>query len=281
MKSKYLIPTGIAIALIAVIFFFGKTTTPHKDIDLTASGPMSGGQKDVKPAQFDSLLNAAKKKLSPSEQAAILAEEGSVTRGDVKDQQIKSYENLGKLWQKKNRAIAAYYFAESGKLENSEKKLNFAAHLISEDLHDEMDPAKKLWMMNVAEESYNRSLELNPKNDSVKIDLALLYVNSGMQPMKGIQLLLGIVQEEPENIQANVVLGKFAVESGQFDKAIERGNKILSFDKNNMEAHLFLGEAYKRKGETAKAVEMFRDAEKIMNNPDFTQDMEQYISSFQ
>lgn len=281
MKSKYIIPVGIAITLVAVMFFFGKTSTPHKDIDLTASGPMNTDHTHAEPANFDSLLMAAKKKLSPTEQAAIVAEENSITRGDVKNQQIVSYENLGKLWLKKNSAIAAYYFAESGKLENSEKKLNFAAHLISEALPEEADEGKKMWMTNIAAESYNRSLEINPNNDTVKIDLALLYVNTGTEPMKGIQLLLGIVEKDPKNIQANVILGKFAVESGQFDKAIERGNKILSFDKNNLEAHLFLAEAYKRKGEKEKAIELFRAAEKIMDNPDFSRDIDEYIKSFQ
>ena len=51
---------------------------------------------------------------------------------------------------------------------------------------------------------------------------------------------------------------------------------IVEFFKRN-----FLGEAYKREGKTEQAIELFRQAEKIMNNPDFTKDMEEYIISFQ
>lgn len=279
MKPKYILSIAVAIFLVGILFFFGKTSTPHKDIDVTQAP--SDGHEHIVAANFDSLLTTAKKKLSPKEQAAIAFEENSITRGDLKTQRANSYENLGKLWLKKNRAIAAYYFAESGKLENSEKKLNFAAHLLSEEMIEEMDQSKKQWMLNVAVESYDKSLEINPNNDSIKIDLALLHVNTGSETMKGIQLLLSIVEKDPENIPANVILGKMAIESGQLDKAIERGNKILTFDKNNLEAHLFLAEAYKQNGEKEKAIQLFRKAEKIMDNPDFSKDIDDYIKSFE
>ncbi len=61
-----------------------------------------------------------------------------------------------------------------------------------------------------------------------------------------------------------------AVESGQLDKAVARGNTVLSVDKNNVEAYLFLAEAYKRKKDTEKAKALFNEAKRIMNNPDFT-----------
>jgi tetratricopeptide (TPR) repeat protein len=284
LKPKYLITICSAIALIALLFFFGNTVEKgHKPAAMpSAGGPMQQGQMPaVAPADFDSLLAAAKMKLSPKDQASIMAEENSVTRGDVKAQQIRAYENLGKLWMDRNRAIAAYYFAKSGELENSEKKLTFAAHLLSEGMQDEQNAAVRQWMANEAIESYNQALNINPGNDTIRVDLALMYVNGSGQPMKGIQLLLAMVQKDSTNIPANVILGKLAVESGQLDKAIERGNKILSFDKNNWQAYLFMGEAYKRKGNKTKAIELFNEAKKIKSDSSFNEDIDKYIKSFQ
>lgn len=233
------------------------------------------------PANFDSLLVDAKKKLSPAAQAEISKQENSVTRGDVKEQQILAYEALGKLWQQnKNRPVAAHYFGKSGKLENSQKKLNFAAHLFSEELHEERNPRIRQWMAEEAIACFQQSIELNPDNDTTRIDLADVYINGTGETMKGIQQLLSIVRRDSTNIPANMILGRMAVESGQLDKAIQRGNTILSVDKDNVEAYWFLAEAYRRKNDIPKAKELLNTAKKIVNNPAFTKEVDNYMKTF-
>lgn len=290
MKSIHYIVIAGALVLIGLLYFAGNTVAPKKE-QPAAAGPMTGGGTPgemqaaglniPKPANFDSLLLAAKKKLSPAAQAEISKQENTVTRGDVKQQQILAYETLGKLWQEnKNRAIAAHYFGQSGKLENSEKKLNFAAHLFSEEMHDEKNPNVKQWMAEEAIAYYQQSLSLNPTNDTTRIDLAGLFISGTGETMKGIEQLLTIVRRDSTNIPANVILGRMAVESGQLDKAVERGHTILRVDKENIEAHLFLAEAYKRKGEKQKAKDLLNEAKKIMNNPDFSKDLDEYMKTF-
>ena len=289
MKSIHYIAIAIALALGGLLYFGGNTVAPKKE--KPATGPMAGGGTagerqaaglDIpEPANFDSLLIAAKKKLSPAAQADINRQENTITRGDVKEQQILAFETLGKLWQQnKNRAIAAYYFAQSGKLENSQKKLNFAAHLLSEELHEERDPHVRQWMAEVAIECYQQSIALNPANDTTRIDLAAVYIEGTGETMKGIEQLLTIVRQDSTNIPANIILGKMAVESGQLDKAILRGQTILRVDKENIEAHMFLAEAYKRKGDVAQAKALFTEAKKIMNSPAFSKDMDDYMKTF-
>lgn len=281
----------MALGLIAFLYFGGNTVAPKKEQPpVAAAGPMAGGGSPgemqaaglnlPEPAKFDTLLVAAKMKLSPAAQSEISRQENTITRGNVKEQQILAYEALGKLWQtNKNRAIAAYYFAESGKLENSQKKLNFAAHLLSEEMHDEKNPHYKQWMATVAISSLQQSIALNP-TDTVRIDLADIYINGTGETMKGIEQLLTIVRQDSTNIPANLILGRMAVESGQLDKAVARGETILRVDKNNVDAHLFLAEAYKRKGDIQKAKALFNEAKAIMKNPDFGKDLDEYMKTF-
>lgn len=289
MKSTHYIAIAVALAIAGLLYFGGNTVAPKKE--KPASGPMAQGGTagerqaaglDIpEPASFDSLLIAAKKKLSPAAQADINRQENTITRGDVKEQKILAYETLGKLWQQnKNRAIAAYYFAESGKLENSQKKLNFAAHLLSEELHEERDPHVRQWMAGVAIGCLQQAIALNPTSDTTRIDLAAIYIEGTGETMKGIEQLLTIVRQDSTNIPANIILGKMAVESGQLDKAILRGQTILRVDKDNIEAHMFLAEAYKRKGDVVKAKELFTEAKKIMKSPAFDKDMDEYMKTF-
>lgn len=287
MKGVHYITIGIALALIGLLYFGGNTVAPAASVKdggpVAATSDMENmaGRPMVLPADFDSLLAAAKKKLSPDLQAEISKQEHAVTRGDVKQQQIQANEALGKIWlNQKKKAIAGHYFGLSGKLENSDKKLNFAAHLLSEEMFQEANPNVRQWMAEEAISYYSHSLDINPDNDTVKIDLAEVFINGTGETMKGIEQLLSIVRKEPTHIQANLILGRMAVESGQLDKAIERGNTVISVDPDNIEARLFLGEAYKRKGEREKAIEVFEQAKKIMPNPDFAKDLDAYMKTF-
>lgn len=288
LKSIHFIAIGVAVALVALIYFGGNTIKPKED--KPAAGPMAGGGTPgerqagmvniPEPAKFDTLLDAAKIKLPPAVQAEISRQENTITRGDVVAQKVLALETLGKIWMdNKNRAIGAYYFAESGKLENSQKKLNFAAHLMTEEMHDEKNEHYKQWMAEVAINSLQQSIAIHA-TDTARIDLADIYINGTGETMKGIEQLLTIVRQDSTNIPANVILGRMAVESGQLDKAVARGETILRVDKNNIEAHLFLAEAYKRKGNVEKAKDLFKEAEKIMNNPDFSKDLDAYMKTF-
>jgi tetratricopeptide (TPR) repeat protein len=289
LKSIHYIAIAAALIIAGLLYFGGNTVAPKKE--KPTAGPMAQGGTpgerqaaglDIpEPANFDTLLIAAKKKLSPAAQAEISRQENTITRGDVKEQQILAYETLGKLWQQnKNRQVAAYYFAQSGKLENSQKKLNFAAHLLSEELHEERDPHVRQWMSELAISCYQQSIELNPANDTTRIDLAEIYFNGTGETMKGIEQLLTIVRKDSTNIPANIILGRMAVESGQLDKAILRGQTILRVDKNNIEARLFLAEAYKRTGKIQMAKDLLNEAKKIMDSPAFSKDLDEYMKTF-
>jgi tetratricopeptide (TPR) repeat protein len=42
----------------------------------------------------------------------------------------------------------------------------------------------------------------------------------------------------------------------------------------------FLAEAYKNQGNKQKAIELFEKCKSIVNNPDFSKEIDQYISTF-
>jgi lipopolysaccharide biosynthesis regulator YciM len=76
------------------------------------------------------------------------------------------------------------------------------------------------------------------------------------------------------------LLGRLSIQSGQWDKAVARLEHVLELEPQNREALYFLGEAYKGKGNKEKAIQTFRKLEGIVNSPDFTKDIENYINSF-
>lgn len=284
MKLKYLIPIVVALGLIAFLNF-GMATSKKLAPDAGVANvqpPMAAG-KQLAPLNFDSLVTIEKMKLPPQTQTNMSLLENNIARSDTKEQQITDYESLGRLWlqTKRNSAIAAHYIGVSGKLENSEKKLNFAADLLYGELNNSEDlmPRMKNWMENEAIEYYKAALNINPLNDTVKLNLATVYFDAN-QPMSCVQQLLDVVGRDSTNLRANIMLGKMSVQSGQLDKAIERGNTVLRVDPKNIDARLFMGEAYKRKGDKKKAVQLFTEAKKLMNDPTFSKDIDAYIATF-
>lgn len=288
MKPIHYIAIFSALAITLVIYFGGNTVKPSiksqnvfmsQEDDHEHTNAM--GMPLADPIAFNKLEELALLKVSPETRKQISAVQAKLNQSQELKTQIANYEELGKVWlDNKNRKIAAHYFLLSGKLENSEKKLNFAAHLLSEELHHEQDPSVRQWMVNTAEEAFQKSLAINPNNDTTKIDFAQLYIEGAGDVMKGVGILLAIVDKNPKHIPVNVILGRMAVESGQYEKAIERANTILKQEPEHLEAHLFLGEAYKRSGDIEKAIETFNAAKKILNNPEFSKDIDNYIESF-
>lgn len=194
---------------------------------------------------------------------------------------VPVFEDLAKLWNTHKQApMAAWSTAKAAHLARSEKKLNFAGQIFLDLMHEAPNASVQAWEAEGAVACLQEALELNPDNDTTKLALAAAYIEGTGAPMSGVSILREMVAKNPDHIPANLMLGRLSIQSGQFDKAVSRLEHVLTLDPKNREALYFLGEAYKGLGNKEKAVEQFRKLEKLVNNPDFTKDLEGYINSF-
>ncbi|HEY9177998.1 MAG TPA: tetratricopeptide repeat protein [Flavipsychrobacter sp.] len=283
MRKSHYITILVAAALVAVLYW-GVNTVPPKQPgeQQQAATPADAGQHTaVAPASVDSILSAGKAQLHEHAAEEIDALLAKVDASASKAEKVEVYKQVAQIWQEhKQMPQAAYYYTEAAKLDNSEKSLNFAARLNSELLRSAESPSVRAWAAQQAIAAYEQSLEVNPDNDTVKMALAGAYIDGTSQPMQGIQLLLGITREQPDHIQANLMLGQLSIRSGQMDKAQERFEKVLSIEPENTEALYFLAEVYKSKGNKQKAIELLEECKRIINNPTFSKEIDEYIKSF-
>ncbi|MBS1772747.1 MAG: tetratricopeptide repeat protein [Bacteroidetes bacterium] len=281
MRKTHYITLGLAVGLIAILYWGVNTTPPLKKETKMSGANTASGPISVEAASFDSILEASNKQLTTNAVSEIEAINQKIGATKDSSQMAPFYWDLGKKWQEnKQFPVAAYYYAKSAKLENSEKNLNFAGQLFLDLVHNAGSQAMQAWEGQEAVACFTRSLELNPANDTVKMALAAAYIEGVGQTMQGVQLLLGITREKPDNIPANLMLGRLAIQSGQYDKAIQRFENILKLEPENTEAMYFLAEGYKGKGDKAKAIELFEQCKKIVNKPEFSKEIDQYINSF-
>ena len=190
------------------------------------------------------------------------------------------FDSLGKIWQEHRQPdIAAFYYLEAGKLENSEKKLPFAAQLRLELARRAHSAEMQAWNGQKAIEGFRKVLEINPDNDTIKVLLAESLIGTG-STMDGVLLLRDVTTSDPDNVPANLILGQQGIVSGQLDKAMDRFETVLKAEPENVAALLGLAEVQKNKGNKEKAIELLEQAKKVMKNPDFDKDVDQYISTF-
>ncbi len=282
MKKQQLILVLSGAAVLVLLYFFGNTIPPKKEAVVAGQKPANQHQ----PIDFSVILQAAKQKLSPDQQAYLTSLESSVVRGDVKDQQVKVYRQLASFWRDTIHYFEpyAYYTGAAAKLENSEKSLTFAAHQFLRELKGVNQPVIKQWMADQAKELFEKALIVNPSNDSSRIGLGSCYIfgSSADDPtevMTGIQKILEVAKRDSTNMYAQLMLGIGGVVSGQLDKAVERLTKVVEKEPGNLEGIFMLAEAYERKGDKLNAAKWYRESKKYVSDKQMVSDIDQKIES--
>ncbi len=279
MKKQQYIFAAISI-IICLGLYFGGRTVPIK----TNSAHSADDGHDHSTEKIDfkkDILAEAKQKLTPEQNQRITLLENSVIRGDVNEQQIHVYHQLARFWKDSAKLFEpyAFYTGEAAKLENTEKNLTFGARLFLDRLMTSENPAMQTWLASNAKVLLENALKINSANDSSKIGLGACYIfgNISSNPMEGILPVREIVQRNPENVYAQMVLGLGGKKSGQFDKAIERFQAILKINPSNVEAVFNIAESYDQKGDKANAIAYYEKAKQLVNIPEAKEELNKRI----
>ena len=274
MKKPQWITVAIGTALVIFLYFFGRIVPDKKPT------PVADGAATTE-LSVDTILFHAKERLNPEQSQRITALENSVVRGDVKDQQLKVYHQLAHFWSDTAKVFEPYawYEGESARLENSEKSLTFAAHLFLDNLRSEENPALKRWKALQAKDLFERSLKINPGNDSSTVGLGACYIfgNIADNPMEGILKVRSVAEKDSTNVYAQSVLGYGSLISGQYDRAINRFQAVARLQPANLEAIMVLADLYERKGDKSSAISWYDKASPLIKNPVLKTEVEKRI----
>lgn len=277
MKRIQWIIFSIAVLITAIFYlasedkFFGRPITRSQQFAGTEQSTFS----------TDSVLFYAKRRIPPEQASRINFLESSISRGDVNEQRLHIYHQLAKFWGDTARIFEPYawYVAEAARLENSEKSLTFAARLFLDSLVEEHDAQLKQWEAFQAKDLFERSLKLNPDNDSAKIALGEVLIYGGIaMPMEGIGKIREVVTKDSANIYANMSLGRASLVSGQLEKAVEYFKKAASLQPNNIEAIFRSAETLDRLGKKSEAIQWYNKLLPLINRTDIKNDIETRIN---
>ncbi|MEP6595362.1 MAG: hypothetical protein ABJA71_05415 [Ginsengibacter sp.] len=278
MKQIFAI-SGFGLILLISLFLFAKIEPPKRNASQITPVATS--------FNITTYVEQIKQKLPANKLIDVSKLENNVTRGDVKQQSVKSLKEIANFWKDSAKRFIpyAYYTAEAAKLDKSEKSLTFAAQLFLDNMRTESDETLKSWEAETAIDLFNRALMLDPGNDSLKLGLGSCYVyGKGMigdaaETMKGIQLLLQVVRKDSANMKAQMVLGIGGVISRQYDKATERLLKVARAEPENLEAISWLADAYAATGDKSNAISWYQYSKKLVNNAEFSKEVDERIKA--
>jgi len=279
VKKPQWITLATALILVAILYMFGRVV-PEKKANTTRQPDLADN-----PVSIDSILFDAKKRLDATQIVRLNALENSVIRGNVNEQKLKVYHQLAHFWADTGQIFEPYawYEAEAARLENSEKSLTFAAHLFLQNMRGENDQPLRTWKALEAKDLFERSLKINPQNDSSIIGLGACYIFGGISatPMEGILKVRAVADKDSSNIFAQEVLGHGSMYSGQYDKAIARFETVYRLSKKNedtqLEACLMLAEAYERKADRLSAINWYKKSLMLIKNQEVKKEVNKRI----
>jgi len=193
---------------------------------------------------------------------------------------------LAKHWDDVNQpGPAAFYYQDIARKENkfedwltAGSRFNDAFKLTQDTL------AQPAFVVN-AIANYKNAVKQMPQNLDAKTGLGIAYVNQtslgitdpdGGSPMQGIMLLLDVVKQDPDNRNANLSLGMFAMKSGQYQKAVTRFKNIIAH-KPEVEPYFYLAESYKQLGMKKEAIDAYQKCREMMPDSAFDQRIDEYI----
>lgn len=109
-----------------------------------------------------------------------------------------------------------------------------------------------------------------------KLEEAIEMVNGG-EPMAGITILRDLATEYPDEALPQFYLGLFSMQSGQFDKAVERFEKVIELDPKLLSAYTYLAEANIALGNQDRAVEILEALYLQLENEEEKVELLKYI----
>lgn len=269
-KAQWLLLAGGLLATV-LIYQFGKTVPEKKPVESVQHSEDDG--HDHGPAAFtiDTIMMLAKKQLR-GDQVSRVEELEASARSENRSGRLAAYHQLSHFWSDSVGIFEpfAWYEAEAARLENSEKSLTFAARLFLDNLQRDQVPGRRKWKALQAKDLFERSLKLNPGNDSSKIGLGEVYLFGGIteMPMEGIRKIREVAERDSTNVYAQLSLARGSVVSGQYDRAKERLMVVYRLQPENVDALLMLADVAERKGNKREAIEWYDKSFRLVKHPE-------------
>ncbi len=270
LKSKQYILIGSVGLLMVVLYSLDiKGLVKPKEGRGMQTTATAGGQPEAIVSE-SSVSTFAKQTINASLAADIEKLEAQLKNISGVDA-VKIQQEIAKKWDDVNQpAPAAFAYEAIAKVQPTYENWLITGDRFTEGYQNFRDTTATAGLLSKAMNAYNKALEINANSLDAKTGLGIAYVKGTESPMQGIQLLLGVVKEDPRNVKANMNLGLFSMKSGQFQKAVDRFKTVIDV-KPSPEVWFYLATSYENLGQKPEAILAYQKAKELAADPSLTQ----------
>jgi len=232
---------AVLISLSVLLFFglyFGGSAKTNEIKSAEKERALKAESTDI-----SALLLDAKPSLTPLQSAELISLESRLSQSENDSTTVDIYKDIASTWYAYKRAdISGYYALQVAEKVNTEQAWSIAGTTLTLGLKTAKEEKFKKFCSQNAVKAFENAISLNPDNPQHRINLAVCYVEypSASNPMKGIQMLLKLNREEPDNTSVLLTLAKFGMQTNQFEKVEGRLQKVLSLEPNNKAANCMM-----------------------------------------
>jgi len=256
-RSQYL--TIGVFTILFIILYFGFDTKPH-DILLAEKSRADF----IETTNIQNLLTVAREELRADEMGVIDAINMRLNMTETDSSRVEVLKNLSSTWyQQEYYGIAGHYAEEIAIIQDDELSWSIAGTTYATGIKKSEDEKVRSFCVQRARKALENAISINPANVNHKINLAVTFAEHPLadNPMRGIMMLLDLNEQNPENVSVLYQLARLGLQTGQYEKALDRINNALKIDPDNQRIICLAVEAHTNLGNKQKADEFSRRCE--------------------
>lgn len=250
-KPQYLALLGALVLFL--VLYLGFDTRPSSQQVVDRSRSLQG-----ETTSFETLLQEAEAHLN-TEQSTRLSELKTQLAAAGSDQdRIAVLKELSGWWYRQGQGSVAGGFAEQvAELENTDAAWSVAGATYYHALVGEQNVPLRTYLSKRAIQAFESAVSLNPDAVEHRVNVALVHAENPPpdNPMKAVLLLRELEATYPESPAVYNALGRLAIKTGQWERAVQRLEKAWSLDPSNPNTPCLLARAYEGAGQAEKAAE--------------------------
>jgi tetratricopeptide (TPR) repeat protein len=255
-KHHWLILIGVFLVL---ILYFGFSIKSSQSLKEEVSRALISQVMST-----DALIVSSKSELDNVSLKNVELLEQRFKQVEERDDKLKILEELAGLWYRLgNAAVSGSYAQRIAELRNDADSWSIAGTTFVLCLQTDMEPRVKEFCAARSRSAFENAISLDPEKVSHRVNLALSYVEFPPEdnPMKGVLMLRELQEKYPDNVSVLFNLGRLAMKTGQYERAVERLEQARVIDPSSKQIGCLLSKAYEGSGDIEKAAELAANCE--------------------
>lgn len=267
---QFIVLLGLALSFVVLLSFVN--TNPPAPKKAVAEEHLQGPSAEEQ-------MKALVKGLLDSDLRRFQILENNLMGSTGTAQRLKSYEQLVAFWKELDEPLpAAWFTRQSAELNSDITKMSEAGSYFLMASRKHHDRASQVVLANEARKCFDVVLKKDPNHVNSLLGIGEYYVTASTQPMEGIGKIKKVLEINPKNTDALIMLGEFNVMNGSLDKAASRFEEALKVDPSLYAINYRLGELYLKQGDKNKAIEYFENYGSNIKDEFDKSQFDQYIS---